>query len=32
MVNEKDKKMYKISKEDIIRELKNYQYKDRYYI
>lgn len=30
MVNEKDKKMYKISKEDIIQELENSQYKNRY--
>lgn len=32
MVNEKDKSMYKISKEDIIHELENSQYKGRYKI
>ena len=32
MVNEKDKSVYKISKEDIISELENSQYKGRYKI
>lgn len=32
MVNEKEKNMYKISKEEIIRELKDSEYKNDYYI
>ncbi|WP_097006360.1 hypothetical protein [Lacrimispora amygdalina] len=31
MVNEKDKSMYKLSKEDIIRELDNSEYRDSYH-